>query len=62
MNDNCPCPSKFYIIGNSSNTTGPTGPTGPRGEDGLAPTLEIGRVVTGAPGSQAMVFIRPQSK
>ena len=41
---------------------GPTGPTGPRGEDGITPTLEIGRVVTGAPGSQAMVFIRPQSK
>ena len=45
---------------------GPTGPTGgqgiqgvtgPTGATGPAPTLEIGTVTTGAPGSEASVTI-----
>ena len=39
--------------------TGATGPTGATGETGPAPTLEIGTVTTGAPGSQASVTITP---
>ena len=37
--------------------TGPTGPTGATGATGPAPTLEIGTVTTGAPGSEASVTI-----
>lgn len=37
--------------------TGATGPTGPTGATGPAPTLEIGTVTTGAPGSEASVTI-----
>ncbi len=43
--------------------TGPTGPqglegaTGPTGPTGPAPTLEIGTVTTGAPGTEASVTI-----
>ena len=37
--------------------TGPTGPTGATGATGPAPTLEIGIVTTGAPGSEASVTI-----
>ena len=59
MNNKCPCPSSIYVIGNPNNNMGPTGPTGPQGEVGNAPTFEIGQVVTGVPGSQAMVFLRP---
>ncbi len=36
---------------------GATGPTGPTGATGPAPTLEIGTVTTGAPGSEASVTI-----
>ena len=32
---------------------GPQGPQGPAGEDGLTPTLTIGTVTTGAPGTDA---------
>lgn len=45
--------------------TGPTGPqglegaTGPTGATGPAPTLEIGTVTTGDPGTQASVTITP---
>ncbi len=48
--------------------TGPTGPqglngldgaTGPTGATGPAPTLEIGTVTTGAPGTSASVTITP---
>ena len=39
--------------------TGPTGPTGETGATGPAPTLEIGTVTTGAPGTQASVTIVP---
>lgn len=45
--------------------TGPTGPagiqgaTGPTGDTGPAPTLAIGTVTTGAPGTQASVTITP---
>ena len=59
MNNKCPCPSSIYVIGNPNNNMGPTGPTGPQGEVGNAPTFEIGQVVTGVPGSQAMFFLRP---
>lgn len=50
---------------------GPTGPTGPQGIEGAtgpqgiqgvtgpAPTLEIGTVTTGNPGTQASVTITP---
>ena len=56
MNNKCPCPNSYYIIGSSF--LGPTGPTGPKGDEGDTPSLAIGEVVTGVPGSQAMVFIR----
>ena len=42
--------------------TGPTGPTGAAGIDGAtgpAPTLAIGTVTTGAPGTNASVSINP---
>ncbi len=48
--------------------TGATGPTGPQGNDGEigatgptgpAPTLSIGTVTTGAPGTNASVTITP---
>ena len=39
--------------------TGPTGPTGATGETGPAPTLDIGTVTTGAPGTNASVTITP---
>lgn len=46
-----------YIMG----PTGPTGPsngvTGPTGATGPPPTLQIGTVTTGAPGTQASVQI-----
>lgn len=44
-----------FIIG-ATGLTGPTGPTGP------APTLAIGTVTTGAPGSKADVTITPSKK
>lgn len=37
--------------------TGPTGETGAAGADGETPTLEIGSVTTGAPGSDATATI-----
>ena len=37
--------------------TGPTGETGPTGADGLTPTLTIGTVTTGAPGTEASATI-----
>lgn len=37
--------------------TGATGPTGPTGADGLTPTLTIGTVTTGAPGTDASATI-----
>ena len=36
---------------------GPTGPTGPQGDAGATPSLTIGTVTTGAPGSQATASI-----
>ncbi len=38
---------------------GPTGPQGLTGATGPAPTLTIGTVTTGAPGSTASVTITP---
>ena len=37
--------------------TGPTGPTGPAGIDGETPTITIGTVTTGAPGTDAEATI-----
>ena len=37
--------------------TGPTGPTGPAGVDGETPTLTIGTVTTGDPGTDAAASI-----
>ena len=37
--------------------TGPTGPTGPQGLAGETPTLAIGTVTTGAPGTDAAATI-----
>lgn len=37
--------------------TGPQGEPGPAGEDGLTPTLTIGTVTTGAPGTDAEATI-----
>ena len=37
--------------------TGPTGPTGPAGADAVTPTLTIGTVTTGAPGTDANATI-----
>lgn len=42
--------------------TGATGPTGETGATGPAPTLEIGTVTTGEPGSQASVTITEKSQ
>ena len=39
--------------------TGETGPTGATGATGPAPTLQIGTVTTGAPGTNASVTITP---
>lgn len=39
--------------------TGPTGLQGTTGATGPAPTLEIGTVTTGAPGTNASVTITP---
>lgn len=36
---------------------GETGPAGPAGEDGLTPTLTIGTVTTGEPGTEASASI-----
>lgn len=47
--------------------TGPTGPqgiqgeVGPTGATGPAPTLTIGTVTTGAPGTNASVTITPEN-
>ena len=42
-------------------STGPTGPQGLVGATGPAPTLAIGNVTTGAPGTSASVTITPIS-
>ena len=36
---------------------GPAGPQGPPGDDGDTPTLDIGDVITGAPGTDAAASI-----
>ena len=54
--DDCPIlPGPFPII------IGQTGPTGPTGEAGPAPTLAIGTVTTGAPGTEASATITGMS-
>ena len=66
-------PNNCYIMGptGSAGPMGPTGPmgpmgpmgfsgsTGPTGPTGPAPTLSIGTVTTGAPGTNASVTITP---
>lgn len=53
--DDCPIlPGPFPII---IGQTGPTGPTGPTGEAGPTPTLSIGTVTTGDPGTEASATI-----
>jgi len=52
-------------LAGATGATGATGPTGPQGltgdtgATGPAPTLAIGTVTTGAPGSNASVTITP---
>ncbi len=51
-------------LAGEAGATGPTGPQGLTGETGAtgpAPTLAIGTVTTGAPGSQASVTITPST-
>ena len=43
--------------GGPTGPTGPTGATGPTGEDGETPTLAIGDVQTGEPGTSAIASI-----
>ena len=51
----CPIlPGPFPIV---MGNTGPTGPMGPKGEPGISPTFEIGKVTTGAPGTNAQVTL-----
>lgn len=47
------------IVGSTGPTgpTGATGPTGPTGPTGVAPTLTIGTVTTGDPGTEAAATI-----
>ena len=57
-NDKC-CPKVVFAILPTGPTgpvptAGPTGPTGPQGE---TPTLTIGTVITGDPGSEASATI-----
>ena len=58
----------FVIPAGATGDIGPTGPqgiqgeigsTGPTGATGPAPTLEIGTVTTGEPGTNASVTITP---
>ncbi len=46
-------PSCCCFVPNNSGIPGPTGPTGP------APSFAIGSVTTGAPGTNAVVTLRP---
>ena len=64
LNNNGCCPKViFALLPNNTNPTGPIGPTGPTGPtgttgaDGETPTLTIGEVTTGAPGSEASASI-----
>ena len=43
--------------GGPTGATGPTGPTGPTGADAETPTLTIGTVTTGDPGTEAAASI-----
>ena len=52
----------FVIPAGATGSEGPTGPTGPEGAigpTGPAPTLSIGTVTTGEPGTNASVTITP---
>ncbi|MBR3660791.1 MAG: hypothetical protein IKN63_02695 [Bacilli bacterium] len=52
-NFNPSCPKVIFTL----LPTGVTGPTGPTGATGETPTLTIGTVTTGAPGSDAAASI-----
>jgi hypothetical protein len=52
-NKNSTSPSFCYLAG----PTGPTGPTGASGTDAETPTITIGTVTTGEPGTQASASI-----
>ena len=49
----------FVIPQGPTGPTGATGETGATGATGPAPTLQIGTVTTGEPGTQASVTITP---
>lgn len=49
-------PKCVAIIG-PTGPTGATGPIGPTGDNGETPTITIGTVTTGLPGSSAMASI-----
>lgn len=49
--------NRTTIIRGLTGATGPTGPTGPTGEAGETPTLTIGTVITGEPGTDASATI-----
>ena len=60
QNNKC-CPKVvFALLPTSTTPTGPTGdigPTGPAGIDAETPTLSIGTVITGDPGTEASATI-----
>lgn len=58
---NCNCENKHIVCPPVYTCFGPTGPTGPTGEDGETPTLTIGTVTTGDPGSTAEASITGDS-
>ncbi len=49
----------FVIPAGATGPQGAIGPTGATGATGPAPTLTIGTVTTGAPGTNASVTITP---
>lgn len=54
MNNNCNCNNKIKVIPPFYTCYGATGPTGPTG---ATPTLSIGTVTTGDPGTEATATI-----
>ncbi len=50
-------PVGFDGLDGLDGATGPTGPTGPAGIDGETPTITIGTVTTGDPGTEAAATI-----
>jgi len=50
-------PQGIQGLAGEAGVTGPTGPTGPAGIDGETPTLTIGTITTGDPGTEAAATI-----